>query len=145
MSPIRISLPLLAWTLFSAVPAHAQATGVEVFAIFGGRILGAAEACSINADRIRRVSGRMVASVNARARSESERTSALDYFADARVASAEQFRSERSKCRQIHADFSQIEVKLGRAPGLDNDRVAAKHAIPPLGALPPEASATRKQ
>ncbi|MBS0337285.1 MAG: hypothetical protein JSS40_10830 [Proteobacteria bacterium] len=126
-------------------PAHAEASNVELVAIMGGRIIGAAKACSINAERIRKTADRMLAVVNSRATSEAERKSALGYFETAQGAGAEQVRSERSRCNDIHVDFSEIEVKLGRVAGTDAERVAARRGIPPLGALKAEAAATQRQ
>lgn len=126
-------------------PAHAEGSNVELVAMMGGRIIGAARACSINAERIRRTADRMLAVVSARAASEAERKSALGYFETAQGAGAEQVRSEKSRCNEIHVDFSEIEVKLGRVAGPESDRVAARRGVPPLGALRTEAAATQRQ
>lgn len=153
MSRSRSALLALACGLSAGLgmaDAHADAepSNLELVAMVGGRIVGAAKACNINADRIRKTSERMLAVVNAKAVSEAERKSAARYFESAQAAGAEQIRSEKSRCNEIHVDFSEIEVKLGRAPvGLANDgeRVVAKRGVPPLGAIKPEASATQKQ
>jgi hypothetical protein len=130
---------------FGVAPAHAEESNVELVAMMGGRIIGAARACNINAERIRKTADRMLAVVSARAGSEAERKSALGYFETAQGAGAEQVRSERSRCNDIHVDFSEIEVKLGRVAGTSAERVAVRRGIPPLGALRTEATATRKQ
>lgn len=125
--------------------AQAEPSNVELVAMMGGRILGAAKACNVNADRIRRTADRLVSIVNAKATSPAERKTALDYFESSKGAGAEQVRSERSRCSEIHVDFSEMEIKLGRAPGTDNDRVVAKRGVPPMGAIRPDASATRRE
>ncbi len=114
----------------------------------GGRIIGAAKACNINAERIRKTSDRMLSVVNLKAGTDAERKSAIGYFQSAQAVGAEQIRSEKSRCNEIHVDFSEIEVKLGRAavaPSSEGDRVVAKRGVPPLGALKTEPSATQKQ
>ena len=121
--------------IIGAMPAMAEQTGVEQASIAGGRIIGAAKACGVNAERVRKVSDRLLSVIGARAESAAERESAKSYFFSAQTAGAEQIRSERSKCSEIHVSFSEIEVKLGRAPGSDNDPLAAKRGIPALGAL----------
>ena len=129
-------------------PARAEASNLEMVAIVGGRIIGAAKACNINAERVRKTTDRMLSVVNIKAGTEAERKSAINYFESAQVAGAEQIRSEKSRCSEIHVDFSEIEVKLGRAPvapGPDGDRVVAKRGVPPLGAVKQEATATQKQ
>jgi hypothetical protein len=148
----RFRIPAAALTLACALsagpgvaPAHAEASNVELVAMMGGRIIGAARACSINAERIRKTTDRMLALVSARAASEAERKSALGFFETAQGAGADQVRSEKSRCNDIHVDFSEIEVKLGRVAGTDAERVAARRGIPPLGALKPEVAATQRQ
>jgi hypothetical protein len=129
-----------------SAPAHAEASNLEMVAMVGGRIIGAAKACNINAERVRKASDRMLSVVKVKAGTEAERKSAIGYFESAQVAGAEQIRSERSRCNEIHVDFSEIEIKLGRAPvapAPDGDRVVAKRGVPPLGAIKPEASATQ--
>jgi hypothetical protein len=103
--------------------------------MLGGRIVGAAKACGINAERIRRVSERMVVVMDAQASNPTENTSAKEYFSTAQAAGAEQMRSERSKCTSTHVEFSEIEVKLGRAPRVYAEPVAIKRGVPPMGAL----------
>jgi hypothetical protein len=125
--------------MLCATPANAEATSVEQAAMLGGRILGAAKACGINAERVRKVSERLLSVMNARADSAAERASAKDHFASALTAGAEQMRFERSKCSEVHVHFSEIEVKLGRAPAADNDPVAVKRGVPALGAVTPGA------
>ena len=88
---------------------------------------------------------RPVTIVNARAGHEADRKSVRGYFETAQATGAEQVRSERSRCAEVHVEFSEIEVKLGRMPGAEAERVAAKRGIPPLGALKPEAPGTQKQ
>ncbi len=122
-----------------AVPATAQETSVEHAAMLGGRIIGAAKACGVNAERLRRVSDRLMSAVGSRADTPAEKESAKKLFATAQAAGAEQVRFEKSKCSETHVSFSEIEVKLGRAPGSDNDALAAKRGIPALGALKTDA------
>lgn len=121
-------------------PVHAEASSVEQAATVGGRIIGAAKACGINAERVRKVSERLLSVMGSRAGSVEERESATRLFAETQVAGSEQFRFERSKCSETHVSFSEMEVKLGRAPASDNDPLAAKRGIPALGALRPEAA-----
>jgi hypothetical protein len=116
-------------------PAQADATGLETAAMLGGRIVGAAKACGINAERIRRTSERMLSVVNNKAATDTERSTATSYFAVGQATGAEQARAERSRCTGIHVDFSEIEVKLGRAPVMEKDPLVAKPGVPPLGAL----------
>ncbi len=113
--------------------------------MLGGRIIGTAKACGINAERIRKTSERMMSVVSNNAASASEMETAKGYFVAAQSAGAEEVRAERSKCTGIHVDFSEIEVKLGRAPVADKDPLAAKEGVPALGALKPDTAATRKQ
>jgi len=130
----------------SAAPATAWAqSNVELAAELGGRIVGAARACGINPDRVRRTSDRLVSVIGASTASPTEREAAKGYFASAQSAGAEEVRSERSKCQGIHVSFSEIEVKLGRAPASDIDPTP-KRGVPVIGALKPDGSAaTRKQ
>jgi len=53
--------------IFASAPAQAQASSVEQAAILGGRIIGAAKACGINAERVRRVSDRLMSVVGGKA------------------------------------------------------------------------------
>lgn len=107
--------------------------------MLGGRIVGAAKACGVNAERVRRVSERLLSVVGGKAASMEERESAKNLFATAQVAGADQVRFEKSKCSETHVSFSEIEVKLGRPAG-DNDAVAMKRGIPALGALRTDAA-----
>src|SRR4051812_24437981 len=86
--------------------AQAQSTtNVELAAMLGGRIVGAAKACGINSERIRKVSERMIMVMDAQASNETENSSAKVYFTTAQAAGAEQMRSERSKCTSTHVEF----------------------------------------
>jgi hypothetical protein len=90
----------------------------------------------------------MLAVVSSKAGTEAERKSAAGFFESAQAVGVEQIRSERSRCNEIHVDFSEIEMKLGRAPIApppDTDRSVAKRGVPPLGALKPESIATQRQ
>ena len=130
---------------FAATAALAQSSNVELAAALGGRIVGAAKACGINGDRIRRTSERMLSVMASNAGSQAERQAAKNYFVAAQAIGAEEARSERSKCQGVHVDFSEMEVKLGRAP-FDSDALAAKRGVPALGALKPDGTAAiRKQ
>jgi hypothetical protein len=121
---------------FSAIaPAQAEATGLETASLLGGRIVGAAKACGINAERIRRTSERMLHVVNNKAGSEIERTTATNYFVVGQETGTEQVREDRTRCSAIHVDFSEIEVKLGRAPAVEKASVVLKQGVPALGAL----------
>lgn len=113
-------------------------------ATLGGRIIGAAKTCGINSERIRRTSERMISVMGANAASPTEKEAAKALFAASQTVGADEVRSERSKCHGIHVEFSEMEVKLGRAPVTDGDRVVAKRGIPALGALKPD-STTRKE
>lgn len=135
---ITLVIGLCATAVFS--PAHAEASNLELAAMIGGRIVGAAKACGINGERIRRTSERMMSLVKARAATPAELQTARTYFSQTQPTGAEQIRAERSKCASIHVNFSELEVKLGRAPLLEGDRVAVKRGVPPLGALKPESA-----
>jgi hypothetical protein len=115
--------------------APAQASTVEQAATLGGRIIGAAKACGLNPERVRKVSERLLFVVSGKAASAEEREAAKTLFAAAQREGADQVRYERSKCSETHVSFSEIEVKLGRPPGADTDAVAIKRGIPALGAL----------
>lgn len=128
-----------------ASPALAQSSQVEMVAELGGRIIGAAKACGLNAERIRRTSERLGSVMSSNASSPAERDSAKALFAASQSAGAEEVRGERSKCQFVHVEFSEMEVKLGRAPVSDSDHVAAKRGVPALGVLKSDPSATRKQ
>ncbi|MSP96165.1 MAG: hypothetical protein EXR29_02855 [Betaproteobacteria bacterium] len=136
--PLR-SLVWILLGILAAAPLRAQTTNLEMVAAYGGHIIGAAKACGINSERIRRTSERMLGIVNAKAVSAEERKSATRLFASAQGDGAEEMRLERSRCSGVHVDFSEIEVKLGRAPAIDNDAVTVRRGVPALGALPPEA------
>ena len=125
--------------------AIGQTTNVELAGAMGGRIIGAAKACGINAERVRRTSERLMSVLYSKATSAEESKSAKDYFVAAQSAGTEQVRSERSKCSEIHVDFAEIEIRLGRTPGLDNDAVAVKRGVPALGALKPDSAATTRK
>lgn len=113
-------------------------------ATLGGRILGAAKACGINTERIRRTAERMVSVLEANAGSKWEKAGVRSLVINAQAAGADEVKSEHSKCQGIHVDFSEMEVKLGRAPASGADRVIAKRGVPALGALKPD-TATRKE
>jgi hypothetical protein len=118
-------------------------SNVELAAELGGRIVGAARACGINPDRIRRTSERLLTVIGNSTATPAEREAAVGHFASAQAAGAEVIRSERSKCQGIHVSFSEIEVKLGRAPV---DPLATKRGVPAIGELRPAVPpATRKQ
>lgn len=147
-SPASVALATALFAGLGAAPVLAETSNLEMVAMVGGRIIGAAKACNINADRVRKTSERMLAVVSARAANETERKSAAGYFESAQAVGVEQVRSERSRCNEIHVDFSEIEMKLGRAPvspSADADRSVAKRGVPPLGALRTESGATQKQ
>ncbi len=130
----------------SAAPATAWAqSNVELAAELGGRIVGAARACGINPDRVRKTSERLLTMIGSSSATPVERDAAKSHFAGAQAAGADEVRSERSKCQGIHVSFSEIEVKLGRAPASDIDPTP-KRGVPVIGALKPDGSAaTRKQ
>jgi hypothetical protein len=121
--------------MFGTAPANAEATSVEQAAMLGGRIIGQAKACGLNTERVRRVSDRLLSVMISRAASATERENARNYFDSAQAAGTAQIRFERSKCSEVHVSFSEIEVKLGRAPPADNDPVAVKRGVPALGAI----------
>lgn len=118
-----------------AAPAIAQESSVELAAMLGGRIIGAAKACGVNAERVRRVSDRLMSVVGSKAETSAEKENAKKLFATAQASGADQVRFEKSKCSETHVSFSEMEVKLGRAPASDNDPLAVKRGIPALGAL----------
>lgn len=124
--------------------AMADASSVERAATLGGRIIGAAKTCGINSERIRRTSERMLSVMGANAASPTEKQAAKALFVASQTAGAEEVRSERSMCRGIHVEFSEMEVKLGSAPATDGERAVAKRGIPALGALKQD-TATRRE
>jgi hypothetical protein len=130
------------WLATAPMAVSAQ-TNVELVAELGGRIIGAAKACGINPDRIRRTTERLATVIDANAATKSEREAARGNFTSAQAIGAEEMRSERSRCQGIHVSFSEIEVKLGRAP---IDPLATKRGVPAIGELKPSvAPATRRQ
>lgn len=146
MHSIRPSILLCAkaWILsgiLAALPLHAQTTNLEMVALSGGRLIGAATACGINAARVRKTSDRLLWLVNEKADSAKEKESAAKLFTSAQGAGAAEIRLEKSNCAGIHVEFSEIEVRLGRVPGAAKDAVAARRGVPPLGALPADKSA----
>jgi hypothetical protein len=145
-TPLLAGILAFGLGMSGAAPVQAEASSVEMAATLGGRIIGAAKACGINGERVRRVSERLLSVMKNRAGSVAERDSAQALFTSAQAAGAEQVRFEKSKCSETHVSFSEIEVKLGRPPGADNDAVAVKRGIPALGALGTEgATATTRQ
>ncbi len=134
-----------ALAIFAAQPALAQSSNVEMAAELGGRIIGAAKACGLNAERIRRTSERLMSVMDSNVSSPAEREAARTLFLKSQGPGAEEVRGERSKCQTVHVEFSEMEIKLGRAPAADPDRVAVKRGVPALGSLKPEAATTRKQ
>lgn len=136
ITPFRIAVFGLFGLLLTVSPlAHADATSLETAALLGGRIVGAAKACGINAERIRRTSERMLFVVTNKAASDIERSTATSYFAAGQSTGAEHSRVERSRCTAVHVDFSEIEVKLGRAPAVEKEALAARLGVPSIGAL----------
>lgn len=130
------------WTAVVPLTASAE-SNVELAAELGGRIVGAARACGINPDRIRRTSERLLTVIGGSTATAAERDAATAHFTSAQAAGAEEVRSERSKCQGIHVSFSEIEVKLGRAPV---DPVTVKRGVPATVELKPQVPpATRKQ
>jgi hypothetical protein len=134
-SPLVAGILVLGLGFMCAAPAAAQETSVELAAMLGGRIIGAAKACRVNAERVRRVSDRLMSVVGSKADTEVEKENAKKLFATAQAAGADQVRFEKSKCSETHVSFSEMEVKLGRAPAPESDPLAAKRGIPALGAL----------
>ena len=142
VAPGLIGLACGLWIALAPVTALGQ-SNVELAAELGGRIVGAARSCGIRPDRIRRTSDRLLAVIGASTATLPERDAAKGYFTSAQAAGAEEVRSERSKCQSIHVSFSEIEVKLGRAP---IEPLATKHGVPATVELKPHvAPATRKQ
>ena len=131
-------------SILPAAPVLAESSSVEAAATLGGRILGAAKTCGINSERIRRTAERMVSVLEANASSKWEKAGVRSLVLNGQAAGADEVRSERSKCQGIHVEFSEMEVKLGRAPAPDGERVVAKRGVPALGALRPE-TATRRE
>ncbi|MEO8203133.1 MAG: hypothetical protein ABI630_04670 [Betaproteobacteria bacterium] len=123
-----------------ATTSQAQTSSVEVAALLTGRVIGAAKACGINSERIRRTSERVITVVAGNAATAEERDSAKRYFLGAQAAGADEVRFEKSKCHSVHVDFSEMEVKLGRAPAVPHDPLALKRGVPAIGALKPEAA-----
>src|SRR5688500_7562836 len=87
----------------AAVPTAVWAqSNVELAAELGGRIVGAAKACGINPDRIRRTSERLLSLIAGSTGTVAERESAKGHFTGSQAAGAEEIRSERSKCQSVH-------------------------------------------
>ena len=116
-------------------PATAQGSSVRMAAELGGHIVGAAKACGINVDRIRRASERFDAVVIAKGVTAKERDAAKAQFQAAQSTGLQQVRFERSRCSTVHVEFAEMESKLGRAPSNDDGRLAAKKGVPALGAI----------
>ncbi len=134
--PPLLRFPLVALLLAGlAAPASAQTTNVEQAAALSGKVMGAAKACGLNAERIRRTSDRLMTVLGSKSTSAAEMHSAKHYFATMQPVGAEEVRGERSRCAAVHVEFSEIEVKLGRAPLADRDPLAVKRGVPALGAL----------
>lgn len=122
------------------VLAQAQSSGIEVAAAYGGRVVGAAKACGINAERIRKVSDRMLSVVAIKSVSAAENRMARDYFGSNQSIGAEQIRADKSRCSSIHVDFSEMEVKLTRPVVREHEALALKRGGPALGALGTDAA-----
>ena len=121
--------------MIAGAPATAQSSNVRMAAELGGNIVGAAKACGINVDRIRRASERLDAVVIAKGVTAQEREAAKAQFLSAQSTGAQQVRFERSRCSTVHVEFAEMESKLGRAPSNDDGRLAAKKGVPALGAI----------
>jgi hypothetical protein len=117
-------------------PASAELSNVEQAAALSGRVMGAAKACGLNAERIRRTSDRLMTVLGSKASAE-EMHSAKRHFAAMLPVGAEAVRGEHSRCTAVHVEFSEIEVKLGRSPLASPDPLAVKRGVPALGALKP--------
>ena len=142
-----VSFRRMAWALtglltglLTSTPLLARPTNLEMVALVSGRIVGAARACSINPDRIRNASDRILSLVNDKAASVAEKAAATRQFINAQTDGGEDIRSARSRCTGVHVQFSEIEVKLGRAPGSAVNAVVAKRGVPLLGSLHTEIS-----
>jgi hypothetical protein len=121
--------------MMTSAPSTAQTSNVLAAAELGGHIIGAAKACGLNVERIRRASERLDAVVFAKGATEKERDAAKAQFRTAQSTGAQQVRFERSRCSSVHVDFAEMETKLGRAPSNDDGRLAAKRGVPALGAI----------
>ena len=142
-SRIRVHFRNLACALCAAgLPALAQepvTTNVELLAMFGGRIVGAAKACAINPERVRKAGEKVLLLAKSKAGSEGEQESAMRTFASAQRVGSDDVRADKTRCSDVHVDFSEIEVKLAKYPGGDPQVVARRfRPVQPLGALRPD-------
>jgi len=139
---IRTYVCILAWASSGAwMPARAQeqtTSNVDLLAMFGGRITGAARACAINPERVRKAGEKVLLLAKSKAASEAELESVARVFASAQKVGYDDARADKTRCSEVHVDFSEIEVKLAKYPGGD-PQVAARRSRPvqPLGALEP--------
>ena len=124
----------LSLAVLGSPQARAERSSIDLAATLGGQIIGAAKACGINPERIRRTTERMASVVIAKA-SAHERNEVAAHFNSAQAAGAQQVRFEKSRCSSVHVDFAEMETKLGRAPSSDDGRVAVKRGVAPLGAI----------
>ena len=145
LSRPRTAYSPTAWVLLgilAVLPAHvhAQSIDAELVAQLGGRIVGAARACGINAERIRLASERLLHVMHDNSSSTKIRTSAEKKFATGQNTGYARVRADDFSCTSAHVGFSELEVKLGRLPSPPAAAIAARPGIPPLGALRPELS-----
>ena len=139
----RMHFRLLAWTLsgaLSAALAHAQATNAELLATYGGRIIGNAKACRINAERIRRTTEKVLLLVKSKALSAAEQDSVTDLFAAAQKSGADEVRAQKVRCQDVHVEFSEVEIKLVKHPGGESTAAHRSRPVQPLGALKPDSA-----
>ena len=142
----RMRVCVLAWACsgaWSVALAQTPTTNVDLLAMFGGRIVGAAKACAINAERVRKAGEKVLLLVKSKAGSQAEQQSAAAAFASAQKVGHDDVRSEKTRCTDVHVEFSEIEVKLAKYPGGDAP-VASRRSrgVQPLGALRPEIGET---
>ena len=140
----REQLRNLVWALTAALSVtlvQAQVvSNVDMLAMFGGRIIGGARACGINAERIRKASEKLLLLVRSKADSEAEQAAAAKIFSSTQQVGTDDVRAEKTRCAEIHVELSEIEVKLAKYPGGDSEAIAARRArrpVLPLGALRP--------
>ena len=95
-----------------SLPADAQLTNVQVIALNGGRVIGAAAACRLDNDRVKGVGVQLLTAISERSRSRTERERATEIYIDASALGASQVRAGRVPCRDARAALNELEKQL---------------------------------
>lgn len=114
----------------AGTPALAQTVATDGTIATLGRLTGAAKACGLNPERIRKATQRVQAAIDASRTSPPERAAAIAQFNAAQTEGENEARAERSQCTSVHVSFSRLELRLGPA-----ESVAAKRGVPAISEL----------